>query len=82
MVIWKILQVPSVPRMVMMFFPRLFVHLLFQVFFSTMDTPEEVDKFWKGCQEEHGFPASPNRFPIPVLSVPAMSPGQKPVLPA
>ena len=66
-VMWKILQVPHVPLMVRMFFPRLFVHLLLQVFFSTMDTPEEVNKFWKGCQEQHGFAASPNRFSIPVL---------------
>ena len=66
-VMWKILQVPCVPHTVMMFFPRLFVHLLLQVLISTLDTPEEIDKFWKGCQEDHGFAASPNRFSIPVL---------------
>ncbi|XP_005062065.1 PREDICTED: maestro heat-like repeat-containing protein family member 9 [Ficedula albicollis] len=44
-VMWKILQVPFVPYIVISFFPRLFVHLLFQVFFSTLDTPEEVDEF-------------------------------------
>ncbi|XP_032942570.1 uncharacterized protein LOC117011328 isoform X2 [Catharus ustulatus] len=51
----------------MMFFPCLFVHLLLQVLVSTLDTPEEIDKFWKGCQEEHGFAASPNRFAVEIL---------------
>ena len=65
-VMWKILHVPCIPPG-SEHFTRLFVHLLLQVFFSTLDTPEELKKFWKGCQEEHGFAASPNRFSIPVL---------------
>ncbi|CAN8175079.1 unnamed protein product [Coccothraustes coccothraustes] len=60
-VMWKMLQEPYVPRVVMAYFPRLFVHLLFQVFFSTEEMPEEVDTFWKECQEEHGLATSPNR---------------------
>ncbi|XP_032942627.1 uncharacterized protein LOC117011380 [Catharus ustulatus] len=66
-VMWKILQEPCCPRVVIVFFPRLFVHLLFQVFFSTLDMPEEVDKFWKKCQEEHGLATSPNRFAVQTL---------------
>ncbi|XP_064291602.1 maestro heat-like repeat-containing protein family member 6 [Passer domesticus] len=66
-VMWKILQVRCVPRIMKVYFPRLFVQLLFQVFFSTLDMPEEVDTFWKGCQEEHGLATSPNRFAVRTL---------------
>ncbi|CAN8180334.1 unnamed protein product [Coccothraustes coccothraustes] len=66
-VMWKILQMPCVPHMVTVYFPRLFVHLLFQVLFSTLDMPEEVDTFWKGCQEQHGLATSPNRFAAQTL---------------
>ncbi|XP_064291546.1 maestro heat-like repeat-containing protein family member 6 [Passer domesticus] len=67
LVMWKILQVRCVPRIMKVYFPRLFVQLLFQVFFSTLDMPEEVDTFWKGCQEEHGLATSPNRFAVRTL---------------
>ncbi|XP_064256871.1 uncharacterized protein LOC135287493 isoform X2 [Passer domesticus] len=66
-VMWKILQVPCVPHMVTVYFPHLFVHLLFQVFFSTLDMPEEVDNFWKGCQQQYGLATSPNRFAVRTL---------------
>ncbi|XP_066427033.1 maestro heat-like repeat-containing protein family member 7 [Molothrus aeneus] len=66
-VMWKILQVPCVPHMVTVYFPHLFVHLLFQVFLSTLDMPEEVDAFWKGCQEQYGLATSPNRFAVRTL---------------
>ncbi|TRZ08135.1 hypothetical protein HGM15179_018972 [Zosterops borbonicus] len=67
LVMWKILQVPCVPHVLTMYSPWLFVHLLFQVFFSTVDTPEEVDTFWKACQEQHGLATSPNRFAVQTL---------------
>ncbi|XP_053860751.1 uncharacterized protein LOC128822905 [Vidua macroura] len=66
-VMWKILQVPCVPQMVTVYFPHLLVHLLFQVFFSTLDMPEEVDTFWKGCQQQYGLATSPNRFAVRTL---------------
>ncbi|XP_053858218.1 maestro heat-like repeat family member 5 [Vidua macroura] len=66
-VMWKILQVPCVPHMVTVYFPHLLVHLLFQVFFSTLDMPEEVDTFWKGCQQQYGLATSPNRFAVQTL---------------
>nr|XP_041569022.1 uncharacterized protein LOC121468883 [Taeniopygia guttata] len=66
-VMWKILQLPCVPQMVTVYFPRLFVHLLFQVFFSTLDMPEEVDTFWKGCQQQHGLASNPSRFAVRTL---------------
>nr|XP_041576829.1 uncharacterized protein LOC121471077 [Taeniopygia guttata] len=66
-VMWKILQLPCVPQMVTVYFPRLFVHLLFQVLFSTLDVPEEVDTFWKGCQQQYGLATSPSRFAVQTL---------------
>ncbi|XP_023801707.1 uncharacterized protein LOC111942877 isoform X2 [Cyanistes caeruleus] len=66
-VMWKFLQVPCVPRVVNVYFPRLFVHLLFQVFFSTLDISEDLNAFWKGCQEQHGLATSPSRFAVQTL---------------
>ncbi|XP_036261726.2 uncharacterized protein LOC118701200 [Molothrus ater] len=66
-VMWKMLQEPHVPRVVTSYFPQLFVHLLFQVFFSTEEMPEEVDAFWKECLQEHGLATSPNRFAVQSL---------------
>ncbi|KFO52491.1 hypothetical protein N302_04192, partial [Corvus brachyrhynchos] len=54
-VMWKILQVPCVPQAVTVYLPCLFVHLLFQVFFSTGEMPEEVDNLWRVCRKEHGL---------------------------
>ncbi|TRZ05691.1 hypothetical protein HGM15179_021416, partial [Zosterops borbonicus] len=64
---WKILQVPCVPHMVSVNFPHVFVHLLFQMFSSTVDTPEGVATLWKACQEQHGLAISPNRFAVQTL---------------
>nr|XP_041568728.1 uncharacterized protein LOC115492463 isoform X3 [Taeniopygia guttata] len=61
-VMWKILQLPCVPHVVTVCFPCLFVHLLFQVLFSTLDMPEEVDTYWKGCQQQHGLATNPSSF--------------------
>ncbi|XP_074390455.1 maestro heat-like repeat-containing protein family member 7 [Zonotrichia albicollis] len=61
-VMWKILQMPCVPHVVTMHFPHLFVYLLFQVLFSTLDMPEAADTFWKGCQQQHCLATSPNSF--------------------
>ncbi|XP_068052835.1 maestro heat-like repeat-containing protein family member 7 [Anomalospiza imberbis] len=66
-VMWKILQEPCVSHIVKVHSSRVLVHLLFQVFFSTEETPEEVDTFWKGCQEQHGLATSPNRFAVRTL---------------
>ncbi|XP_064289536.1 maestro heat-like repeat-containing protein family member 7 isoform X1 [Passer domesticus] len=69
LVMWKILQVRCVPHLMKFYFPRLFVHLLFQVFFSTEEMPKKVDTFWKGCQEEHGLATSPNSFAVRTLKL-------------
>ncbi|XP_031949814.1 uncharacterized protein LOC116436651, partial [Corvus moneduloides] len=59
LVMWKILQVPCVPHVVTVYLPRLFVHLLFQVFFSTVEMPEKVENLWRACQEQHGLATTP-----------------------
>ncbi|XP_023773392.1 maestro heat-like repeat family member 5 [Cyanistes caeruleus] len=64
---WKILQMPCVPHVVTVHFPRLFVHLLFHVYFSTLETPEDLNAFWKACQEQHGLAISPNSFAVQAL---------------
>ena len=48
-------------------FPRFFLALLFQIFFSTEQMPEKVETFWRGCQQEGCLPTNPNRCSIPVL---------------
>ncbi|XP_041908744.1 maestro heat-like repeat-containing protein family member 7 isoform X1 [Corvus kubaryi] len=67
LVMWKILQVPCVPHVVTVYLPRLFVHLLFQVFFSTVEMPEKVENLWRACQEQHGLATDPNRFAVQTL---------------
>nr|XP_054500724.1 centrosome-associated protein CEP250-like [Agelaius phoeniceus] len=42
-VMWKILQMPCVAHVVTVHFPCLFMHLLFQVLFSTLDMTEILD---------------------------------------
>ncbi|XP_017583875.1 PREDICTED: uncharacterized protein LOC108445229 [Corvus brachyrhynchos] len=66
-VMWKILQVPCVPHVVTVYLPRLFVNLLFQVFFSTVEMPEEINNLWRVCQEQHGLATDPNRFAVQTL---------------
>ncbi|XP_023804257.1 uncharacterized protein LOC111945851 [Cyanistes caeruleus] len=67
LVMWKILQGPCCPQILTVYFPRLFVHLLFQTYFSTLYMTEDVHTFWKECQEQHGLSTSPNRFAVQTL---------------
>ncbi|XP_032548182.1 maestro heat-like repeat-containing protein family member 6 isoform X2 [Chiroxiphia lanceolata] len=60
--LWKILHLLCCTRAVRGCFPNLFVHLLFQVFFSTVQMLEEVDTFWRECRKQHSLPTNPNRF--------------------
>ncbi|KFW84745.1 hypothetical protein N305_10388, partial [Manacus vitellinus] len=52
-VVWEILQMIQCPEALMEYSPRLLVDLLFQVFISTEQMPEEVDTFWRRCWEGH-----------------------------
>ncbi|KFW64855.1 hypothetical protein AS28_12868, partial [Pygoscelis adeliae] len=54
--LWEILRLPRRPRWLKVHFPRLFLALLFQIFFSTEQMPEEVDTFWRGCQQAGCLP--------------------------
>ena len=65
--LWEILQLPRYPQRLEVLFPRLFLALLAQIFFSTVQMPEEVNNFWRGCQQEGCLPTYPNRCSIPVL---------------
>nr|XP_041573429.1 maestro heat-like repeat-containing protein family member 7 [Taeniopygia guttata] len=63
-VVWEILRLPWCPAPFMEHSPRLLVALLSQVFVSTLDMPEEVNTFWKECQEQLSLPTSINRFAV------------------
>ncbi|KFW78247.1 hypothetical protein N305_02381, partial [Manacus vitellinus] len=54
--LWKILHLLCCTRAVRECFPNLFVHLLFQVFFSTVQMPEEVDTLWRECRNQRSLP--------------------------
>ncbi|KAI1236963.1 hypothetical protein IHE44_0014182 [Lamprotornis superbus] len=66
-VVWEILRLPWCPAPFVEYSPRLLVALLFQVFVSTLDMTEEVNTFWKGCQDQLSLPISINRCSIPFL---------------
>ncbi|XP_039243000.1 uncharacterized protein LOC114001969 isoform X6 [Pipra filicauda] len=62
--LWMIVQEPQCPGPLMDYSPHLLVALLFQIFISTEQMSEEVDNFWRGCQEQHDLPTNPNRFAV------------------
>ncbi|KFO55725.1 hypothetical protein N302_00834, partial [Corvus brachyrhynchos] len=55
-VVWEILRLPWCPEPFMEYSPHLLMALLFQVFISTEQMPEEISTFWRRCQKEHGLP--------------------------
>lgn len=62
LVIWVIVQVPQCHEAMILYSSRLFVALLFHVVITTQQMPpEEVDTFWRACQEEHRLPTNYNR---------------------
>ncbi|XP_027766145.1 maestro heat-like repeat family member 5, partial [Empidonax traillii] len=65
--LWLILQEPECQDAVMDCVPHLLVALLFQVSMSTEQVPEEVNTFWRGCQEQHRLPSDPNRFLVQTI---------------
>ncbi|XP_027523632.1 uncharacterized protein LOC113959068 isoform X2 [Corapipo altera] len=62
--LWTIVQEPQCPGPLMEYSPHLLMALLFQVFITTEQMPEEVESFWRGCREEHDLPTDPNRFAV------------------
>ncbi|XP_053803796.1 maestro heat-like repeat-containing protein family member 6 [Vidua chalybeata] len=67
MTLWRVFNLTWCPPVVLEYFPSLFLRLLFQAYISTLDISEEVDTFWKGCQEQHGLAANPNSFALQTL---------------
>ncbi|XP_059716693.1 uncharacterized protein LOC132334606 [Haemorhous mexicanus] len=67
--LWRVFNLTWRSPVMLEYFPNLFLRLLFQAYISTQEMPEEVETFWKGCQEEHGLAANPNRCSMPVLAV-------------
>ncbi|XP_071437659.1 LOW QUALITY PROTEIN: maestro heat-like repeat-containing protein family member 7, partial [Pithys albifrons albifrons] len=65
--LWKILRLPWCPGPVMENSPCLHMALLFQIFATTQQMPEEVDTLWRRCQEQHCFTTTVNRCCMPVL---------------
>ncbi|XP_023800062.1 uncharacterized protein LOC111941212 [Cyanistes caeruleus] len=65
--LWEIIHLPQCPEILIMYFPRLFVALLFQVFSSTDQLPVEVKAFWRQCQHKHCLPSNPTRFALVTL---------------
>ncbi|XP_064263034.1 maestro heat-like repeat-containing protein family member 6 [Passer domesticus] len=66
LVIWVI--VPKCQEAMILHSSRLFVALLFHVVITTQQMPpEEVENFWRACQEEHRLPSKPNRFAVQAM---------------
>ncbi|XP_049672672.1 maestro heat-like repeat family member 5 isoform X2 [Accipiter gentilis] len=61
-VLQEILRLPGCPRRLNLLFPRIFLALLSHIFFATQQMPEEVDTFWRRCQQEGCPPTNPSRF--------------------
>lgn len=69
--LWEIIHLPQSPEILILYFPRLFVALLFQVFSSSEQMPVEVKTFWRQCQHKHCLPTNPNRCSILYLPFPS-----------
>ncbi|XP_064252096.1 uncharacterized protein LOC135284494 [Passer domesticus] len=67
LVIWVI--VPKCHEAMILHSSRLFVALLFHVVITTQKQmpPEEVENFWRACQEEHRLPSRPSRFAVQAM---------------
>ncbi|XP_061875385.1 uncharacterized protein LOC133628955 isoform X2 [Colius striatus] len=47
-------------------FPQLFLALIFQIFSSTEELPEDLDTLWQGHQQEDCLPTAPSRVALQV----------------
>ncbi|XP_027766734.1 maestro heat-like repeat family member 5, partial [Empidonax traillii] len=65
--LWHIIQETECEEAMINHAPHLLLSLLFQISMSTEQMSEEVDAFWRQCQEEHGLPKNPNRFAVQTL---------------
>ncbi|XP_039925704.1 uncharacterized protein LOC120755138 isoform X1 [Hirundo rustica] len=65
--VWEVLRLPWCPEPFIEYSPHLVVALLFQVFISTEQITEDINTFWRRCQEEQNLPTSLNRFAVNTL---------------
>ncbi|XP_017662902.1 PREDICTED: maestro heat-like repeat-containing protein family member 7 isoform X2 [Lepidothrix coronata] len=65
--LWLIIQEPKCQEALMSYAPQFLVALLFQIFMSTEQMPEDVNTFWRGCQEQYGLLSNPSRFAVQTL---------------
>ncbi|XP_061864803.1 uncharacterized protein LOC133626893 isoform X2 [Colius striatus] len=65
----EISRMPQLPLCFPLFFPDFFLTLLFQVFCSMEELPEEVHALWRGFQQEGRFPTTPSRFAMQTLKI-------------
>ncbi|XP_063256227.1 maestro heat-like repeat-containing protein family member 6 [Prinia subflava] len=81
-VVWEILRLPWCPEPFIEYSPHLVMALLFQVFISTEQMTEDINTFWRRCQEEQDLPTSINRCSTPGLLSRPRPPGLRPGLAA
>ncbi|KAM7017033.1 maestro heat-like repeat-containing protein family member 6 [Passerculus sandwichensis] len=67
LVIWVIIQVPKCHEAMHKYAPHLLVTLIVQICESTAHASEEVDTFWKKCQEEHHLNINPSSFAVQTM---------------
>ncbi|XP_064252094.1 maestro heat-like repeat-containing protein family member 6 [Passer domesticus] len=67
LVLWRIAPMSEWHYGILLHSPQLFVDLLLQIFITTEQMPENVQNFWRVCQEEHGLPSDPNRFAVQTM---------------
>ncbi|XP_068856294.1 maestro heat-like repeat-containing protein family member 7 [Aphelocoma coerulescens] len=65
--LWVIVQVPRCHEAMNLYSSRIFVALLSHVVITTQQMPEEVDRFWRACREEHRLPTNSNRFAVQAM---------------
>eukprot|EP00075_Anas_platyrhynchos_P028570 XP_027317823.1 uncharacterized protein LOC113844180 [Anas platyrhynchos] len=66
-VLWELLRPANYPMEQEMSFSLPLMVLLFQIFASAQQTPEEVETFFRECQQEEGIATSPSRFALLTL---------------
>lgn len=66
-VLWELLRPANYPMEAQMSFSLPLMVLLFQIFASSQQTPEEVETFFRECQQEEGIATSPSRCSVPLL---------------
>ncbi|XP_071413972.1 maestro heat-like repeat-containing protein family member 6 [Pithys albifrons albifrons] len=62
--LWLMVQEPQCQDALRIYAPHLLLALLSQVHMSTEQMPQELNTFWRTCQDQHGLPTNPNSFAV------------------